>query len=44
MSRQKPTPNYQLMFESAVCALQNAYAEYKKVQESKSRTGAVDIL
>jgi len=30
MSRQKPTPNYQLMFESTVGALQNAYAEYKK--------------
>jgi len=30
MSRRKPTPNYQLMFESTVGALQNAYAEYKK--------------
>ena len=38
MSRRKPTPNYQLMFESAVCALQDAYAE------SKSKTDAVDIL
>ena len=32
MSRRKPTPNYQLMFESAVCALQNAYVEYKKAR------------
>ena len=32
MSRRKPTPNYQLMFESAVCALQNTYAEYKKAK------------
>ena len=32
MSRRKPTPNYQLMFESAVCALQDAYAEYKKAR------------
>ena len=32
MSRRKPTPNYQLMFKSAVCALQDAYAEYKKAR------------
>lgn len=32
MSRRKPTPNYQLMFESAVCALQEAHAEYKKAR------------
>ena len=32
MNRRKPTPNYQLMFESAVCALQNTYAEYKKAK------------
>lgn len=31
MSRRKePTPNYDLMFKSAVYALQIAYAEYKK--------------
>lgn len=30
MSRRKPTPNYQLMFESAVTCLQIAYSEYKK--------------
>lgn len=31
MDKQKePTPNYNLMFESAVSALQNAYTEYKK--------------
>ena len=37
MSRQKPTPNYQLMFESAVSALQNAYAEYKKARAEQVR-------
>lgn len=37
MSRRKPTPNYQLMFESAVGALQNAYAEYKKVRTKQLR-------
>lgn len=37
MSRRKPTPNYQLMFESAVGALQNAYAEYKKATAEKLR-------
>ena len=37
MSRQKPTPNYQLMVESAVCALQNAYAEYKKAGAEQVR-------
>ena len=33
----KPTPNYQLMFEGAVGALQNAYAEYKKATEEELR-------
>lgn len=37
MSRRKPTPNYQLMFESAVGALQNAYAEYKKARTEQYR-------
>lgn len=33
----KPTPNYQLMFESAVGALQLAYAEYKKARHEQLR-------
>jgi len=37
MTRRKPTPNYQLMFESAVGALQNAYAEYKKARAEQVR-------
>lgn len=37
MSRRKPTPNYQLMFESAVGALQNAYAEYKMATAEELR-------
>ena len=37
MTRRKPTPNYQLMFESAVGALQNAYAEYKKARHEQLR-------
>ena len=37
MSRRKPTPNYQLMFESAVGALQTAYAEYKKARTEQYR-------
>lgn len=32
MSRRKPTPNYQLIFESAVTGLQNAYSEYKEAR------------
>lgn len=37
MSRRKPTPNYQLMFESAVGALQTEYAEYKKATTEELR-------
>lgn len=37
MSRRKPTPNYQLMYESAVGALQNAYADYKKATAEELR-------
>lgn len=37
MSRKKPTPNYQLMFESAVVALQLAYSEYKKARAEQLR-------
>lgn len=33
----KPTPNYQLMFESAVSALQLAYSEYKKARYEQLR-------
>lgn len=33
----KPTPNYQLMFESAVGALQLAYSEYKKARHEQLR-------
>lgn len=29
MAKNDPTPNYELMFQSAVGALQNAYKEYK---------------
>lgn len=32
-----PTPNYQLMFESAVGALQLAYSEYKKARHEQLR-------
>lgn len=42
MSRKKPTPNYQLMFESAVTGLQIAYAEYKKAQIEAMRSTFVD--
>ena len=37
MSRRKPTPNYQLMFEGAVTALQIAYSEYKKATTENLR-------
>lgn len=38
MSRRKPPePNYQLMFESAVGALQIAYFEYKKARTEQLR-------
>lgn len=37
MSRRKPTPNYQLMFESAVGALQIAHEEYKKATAEELR-------
>lgn len=37
MSKRKPTPNYKLMFESAVRALQVAYEEYKKASREELR-------
>jgi len=37
MSRRKPTPNYKLKFDSAVCALQLAYAEYKEARAEQFR-------
>lgn len=30
MARKEPTPNYDIMFQSAVYGLQQAYTEYKK--------------
>lgn len=35
--RREPTPNYNIMFESAVSALQNAYSEYKKAKAEELR-------
>ena len=32
MIKRKPTPNYKLMYESAVNGLQIAYSEYKKAR------------
>ena len=29
MAKKEPTPNYQLMYQSAVCGLQQAYNRYK---------------
>jgi len=37
MAKREPTPNYQLMFESAVGALQTAYAEYKTATAEELR-------
>lgn len=37
MSRKKPTPNYQLMFESAVYSLQMAFNDYKKAYNDVMR-------
>ena len=37
MAKRKPTPNYDLMFQSAVGALQNAYSEYKKARAEQFR-------
>ena len=42
MSRKKPTPNYQLMFESAVTGLQIAYSEYKKARIEALRWTRID--
>ena len=36
-SRRKPTPNYNIMFQSAVGALQTAYEEYKKARVEQLR-------
>ena len=33
----EPTPNYELMFKSAVYSLQMAYAEYKKARTEQLR-------
>ena len=37
MAKREPTPNYDLMFQSAVGALQNAYSEYKKARREQLR-------
>lgn len=37
MSRRKPTPNYDIMFENAVYSLQMAYSEYKKARTEQLR-------
>ena len=37
MAKKKPTPNYNLMFESAVYSLQVAYTEYKKAKNEELR-------
>ena len=37
MVKREPTPNYDLMFQSAVGALQNAYSEYKKARREQLR-------
>lgn len=33
----EPTPNYELMFQSTVCALQSVYAKYKKYKSEELR-------
>lgn len=42
MRRKKPTPNYHLMFRSAVTGLQIAYSEYKKAQIEAIRWTFID--
>ena len=42
MNRKKLTPNYQLMFESAVAELQLAYSEYKSAQVEAIRWTFID--
>lgn len=42
MSRRKPTPNYQIMYESAVTGLQIAYSEYKKARIEAMRWTFID--
>ena len=37
MGKKNPTPNYKLMFESAVYSLQVAYTEYKKAKQEELR-------
>ena len=37
MARKEPTPNYELMFQSAVYGLQQAYIEYKKAISEELR-------
>ena len=38
----KPTPNYHLMYQSAVTGLQIAYAEYKKARTEAIRWTFID--
>ena len=37
MTKREPTPNYDIMFQSAVSALQSAYSEYKKESSEELR-------
>ena len=37
MTRRKPKPNYDIMFENAVYSLQMAYSEYKKARTEQLR-------
>lgn len=37
MSRKKPTPNYDIMFDNAVYSLQMAYLEYKEARKEQLR-------
>ena len=38
----EPTPNYNIMLDSAVCSLQNAYADYKKAVVDSLRMTWID--
>lgn len=42
MARKEPTPNYDLMFDSAVYALQIAYSNYKKCVAEELRLTWID--
>jgi len=37
MAKREPTPNYDLMFQSAVFALQSAYSKYKRASSEELR-------